>query len=304
MLAQETLRESEERFRLIADSAPVPIWVTKLDRSGLRQPGLCRFRRICLSSRRSTSTGARCCIRTTAARRCRIGRGRSHPKPFVLEARYRRADGEWRWLRSESRSRAGTPPASISASSASPTTSPWPSRRRIELRRLNETLEERIFERTAELESNEAPLRAILETSNQYQGLVNHQGDVFLRQQDRADRHPRRARGRHRKAVLGNALVQRRRRACARGCAMPSTPCMRGEEVQDWRCGCDLARRRARFRVRMRPVRDHHGNITGAVPEAVDITERRAARKRCASRRRWRRSANSPAASPTISTTC
>ena len=33
MLAQETLRESEERFRLIANSAPVPIWVTKLDRT-------------------------------------------------------------------------------------------------------------------------------------------------------------------------------------------------------------------------------------------------------------------------------
>jgi len=32
MLAQATLRESEERFRLIANSAPVPIWVTKLDR--------------------------------------------------------------------------------------------------------------------------------------------------------------------------------------------------------------------------------------------------------------------------------
>ena len=33
MLAEETLRESEERFRLIANSAPVPIWVTKLDRT-------------------------------------------------------------------------------------------------------------------------------------------------------------------------------------------------------------------------------------------------------------------------------
>ena len=32
-LAQATLRESEERFRLIADSAPVPVWVTKLDRT-------------------------------------------------------------------------------------------------------------------------------------------------------------------------------------------------------------------------------------------------------------------------------
>src|ERR1044072_1360322 len=31
--AEQRLRESEERFRLIADSAPVPIWVTKLDRT-------------------------------------------------------------------------------------------------------------------------------------------------------------------------------------------------------------------------------------------------------------------------------
>lgn len=31
-LVEQALRESEERFRLIADSAPVPMWVTKLDR--------------------------------------------------------------------------------------------------------------------------------------------------------------------------------------------------------------------------------------------------------------------------------
>ncbi len=33
--AKEELRESEERFRLIADSAPVPMWVSKLDRKRL-----------------------------------------------------------------------------------------------------------------------------------------------------------------------------------------------------------------------------------------------------------------------------
>jgi PAS domain S-box-containing protein len=32
-LAREALRESEQRFRLIADSAPVPMWVTRLDRT-------------------------------------------------------------------------------------------------------------------------------------------------------------------------------------------------------------------------------------------------------------------------------
>ena len=30
-LAKELLEESEERFRLIANSAPVPMWVSKLD---------------------------------------------------------------------------------------------------------------------------------------------------------------------------------------------------------------------------------------------------------------------------------
>src|SRR3954470_4676180 len=33
MLAQETLRESEERFRLIADSAAAPIWGSEIDRT-------------------------------------------------------------------------------------------------------------------------------------------------------------------------------------------------------------------------------------------------------------------------------
>jgi PAS domain-containing protein len=30
--AERVLQESEQRFRLIADSAPVPMWVTSLDR--------------------------------------------------------------------------------------------------------------------------------------------------------------------------------------------------------------------------------------------------------------------------------
>ena len=47
-----------------------------------------------------------------------------------------------------------------------------------DLRRLNEILEMRITERTAQLESSEAQMRAIFETSHQYQILLNLRGDV------------------------------------------------------------------------------------------------------------------------------
>ena len=47
-----------------------------------------------------------------------------------------------------------------------------------DLRRLNETLEQRIEERSSQLRSNEAKMRAILETSNQYQGLLDLEGNV------------------------------------------------------------------------------------------------------------------------------
>ena len=64
MLAQQTLRESEQRFRLIADSAPVPIWVSS---STARVPSSTRPISI-LSAfptmKRSSSTGARRSIRT------------------------------------------------------------------------------------------------------------------------------------------------------------------------------------------------------------------------------------------------
>ncbi|MDW4662868.1 PAS domain S-box protein, partial [Escherichia coli] len=73
-------------------------------------------------------------------------------KPFVLEARYRNAAGDWRWLRSESQPRwdpngrhigfIGVAHDITAAKQAE-----------IELRKLNESLERRITERTAQLES-------------------------------------------------------------------------------------------------------------------------------------------------------
>src|SRR3981189_3638887 len=106
MLAQATLRESEERFRLIADSAPVPVWVTKLDRTRsfanqayLDFLGLPFEQAIVFDWRKALHPDDLPRILQEQIA------GESSLKPFVLEARYRRADGEWRWLRSESQTR-------------------------------------------------------------------------------------------------------------------------------------------------------------------------------------------------------
>ena len=123
MLAQETLRESEERFRLIANSAPVPMWVTKLDRTRsfanqayLDFLGLPFEEAIVFDWRKALHPEDLPRILQEQIA------GESSLKPFVLEARYRRADGEWRWLRSESQPR-WDPTGNTSASSASLTTS-------------------------------------------------------------------------------------------------------------------------------------------------------------------------------------
>ena len=95
---------------------------------------------------------------------------------------------------------------------------------------------------------------------------------------------------RDRQAVLGNAVVFRdRRHARRRPDAFIAV--MRGEEIQtEMRLSLPIGERY--FDFAMRPLRDQHGAIIGAVPEAVDITERRQGEKRCASRRRWKRSDN------------
>jgi PAS domain S-box-containing protein len=273
MLAQETLRESEERFRLIADSAPVPIWVTKLDRTRsfanqayLDFLGLPFEEAIVFNWRdRLHSDDQQRVVQESIA-------GEASLKPFVLEARYKRADGAWRWLRSESQPRwdptgnhIGFIGVAHDVTAAKQAES--------ELRALNETLELRISERTAQLESSEAQMRAILETSHQYQVLLNLHGDVLYANKTalagiRADATD----------VIGKPFWETPWFAATEG--MRDTirntfiAVMSGEEVQtEMQLYLPVGARY--FDFAMRPLRNQHGAVIGAVPEAVDITERR-----------------------------
>jgi PAS domain S-box-containing protein len=104
--AQLALRESETRFRLIADSAPVPMWVTAP------------------SGRRAFVNRAYAAFLGVSYEDALVfdWRGILHPddlprimaeqitneaalQPFTLEARYRGTDGAWHWMRSESQPR-------------------------------------------------------------------------------------------------------------------------------------------------------------------------------------------------------
>src|ERR1700744_1141308 len=178
MLARETLRESEERFRLIADSAPVPIWVTKLDRTRsfanqayLDFLGLPFEEAIVFDWRKALHPDD-----LPRILQAQIA-GEASLKPFVLEARYKGSDDEWHWLRSESQPRWDPTGKHIGFIGVAHDVN-VAKQAENETPEVNETLEQRIRERTAQLQSNEAQMRAIFETSHLYQGFLDLDGNV------------------------------------------------------------------------------------------------------------------------------
>lgn len=147
------LRESEERFRLIADSAPVPMWVTRIDR-----------RRSFVNSAYREFLGVpyeealdfdwRTRIHPDDAYRLLAESlaGEATLKPFALEGRYLRRDGEWRWLRSESQPRWGPQGEHVGFIGIAHDITEA-KEAEAKLREMNETLERRVAERTGDLEA-------------------------------------------------------------------------------------------------------------------------------------------------------
>ena len=274
-LAKELLRESEARFRLIANSAPVPMWVSKLDGTrGFANQAYLDF--LGLGYEEALVFDWRKILHPDDLTRIvkESVAGEASLKPFVLEARYRRADGAWRWMRSESQPRwdpTGKHVGFIGVAHDITTAKEAEN----ELRRLNETLERRIKERTSQLESNEAQMRAIFETSNQYQGLLDLQGNVIYAnktaltgiQANAAD-------------VVGKPFwdspwfsgTPGASEVVSRGFATV----LRGESVRA-EMFLHLPIGDRYFDFAMRLVFDQHGAVAAVLPEAVDITERRQA---------------------------
>ena len=95
------LRESEERFRIMADGCPMPMWVT--DAEGGTQFINRAYREFCGTACEQVEGNKwQSLIHPDDATEYvrAFQRAVSEHAPFQSEARIRRADGEWRWVAS------------------------------------------------------------------------------------------------------------------------------------------------------------------------------------------------------------
>jgi PAS domain S-box-containing protein len=159
-VVEKRLRESEERFRLIADSAPVPMWVTLLNRKrAFANRAYVEF--LGVSYAEAVDFDWRTILHPDDHDRVvrESVAGEATLKPFALEGRYRRCDGEWRWLRSISQPRWG--PEGEHAGFIGVAHDVTDAKRaEAALHEINETLERRVEERTADLRTALDRIRA------------------------------------------------------------------------------------------------------------------------------------------------
>jgi PAS domain S-box-containing protein len=130
--------------------------------------------------------------------------GESSLKLFALEARYRRADGQWRWLRSESQPRWGPGGEHIGFIGVAHDITASKEAERA-LTEVNETLERRIEDRTRQLAASEALIQTFFDHSSECHAVIVEESEGLFRY---AEANPATLRlyGKTREEVIGRTI--------------------------------------------------------------------------------------------------
>jgi PAS domain S-box-containing protein len=273
-VAERSLRESEERFRRIANSAPALMWVTRLDRKRdfvneayadfACGPGCDakEARKLDWKSRIHPDDVERIVAESIA--------GEASMKRFTLEGRYKRWDGEYRWLRTVSQPRFG-PDGELVGFIGVGTDITLAKEAELELRR-------QVEEQTAQLAASEAQFRAVFEAALEIMVLLKPDGTVLaVNNRREAWRHnnPAEALGQKlwdaptmRQYPQHAALMKRAIATAARGEVFTTEVKMEREGVPT-----------AYLDVSVQPVRGPDGKVLYLLFEARDITELKAAQE-------------------------
>ncbi len=264
-IGERALKESEARFRRIADSAPVPMWVTRLDRSRdfvnqayieLMGVGAEESRRIDWMRRVHPDDKAKVIADTIA--------GEASGTSFTTEARFEMRPGEWRWMRAVSQPRLG-PDGDLIGYIGASTDITLVKQSEIELRA-------QVEEQTAELRSSETRFRSIFDTVLEVLVLLSPDGTMLeLNRKSAPWRDPDPAHSVGQKlwdSPTMKAYPQHKplvKQAVAKAAAGE----LFNQEVVMERAGSPTSY----LDVSMQPVRDDDGAIIYLLFEARDITE-------------------------------
>ncbi len=213
--SEEQVRESEARFRNLADSAPALMWVSRpggirefVNRAYVEFTGLDYDGALTMDWRtRLFPEDLPGILKAQIA-------GEASRKPFSLEGRYRRNDGQWRWLKSFSQPRFGPDGAFVGFIGIAFDTSDA-KQAEAKLTGVNELLEERVEAAVAERDAAQAALLQSqkLEAIGQLTGGVAHDFNnlltVIIGALDVVERHPDDER--RREKMIGAALAAAKR---------------------------------------------------------------------------------------------
>jgi PAS domain S-box-containing protein len=272
--SERAMRESEERFRRIANSAPALMWVTRID----------RVRDFVNEAYADFAGGPGCDFEEA---RTLDWRERIHPddmerivgesiageasgKPFTLEGRYRRHDGEYRWLRTVSQPRFG-PDGELIGFIGVGTDITVAKEAELELRR-------QVDEQTRELALSEARFRAVFDTVLEVLVLMEPDGTVVELNRKQADwraANSRDAIGRKIWDAPTFEIYPQHKALMKRAVKEAASGKMFSQEIRLERDGMATAY----VDVSVEPVRGPDGKIIYLLFEARDITELKAAQE-------------------------